>query len=168
MYIRLFILAIVIAASTFSISSSEFKDRGDIPKRCSCQGDNYNPEIELNDLPPSTKSLVLIMDDPDVIHNHSTYIHWMVWDIPPVNTIEKNSALGVSGRNSSGKYGYTGPCPSSGVHRYYFKIYALDTELDLGKDSDRKTVEKAMAGHIIEKSELMGYYEKSEAFLLFY
>jgi len=169
MYLRLFIIAAIIATSaSFSISSSEFKDRENIPKRCTCQGDDYNPEIELSDFPDATKSLVLIMDDPDVIHNHSSYIHWIVWDIPPTTTIEENSTPGVTGKNSAGTYGYTGPCPASGVHRYYITVYALDVLLNLGKDSDKKSVEKAMEGHIIGKSELMGYYEKNDSFLLFY
>lgn len=168
MYTRIFIMALIIATTAFSISSPEFKDRGDIPKRCTCQGENHNPEIDISGFPEKTKSLVLIMNDPDVIHGHGTYIHWLVWNIPPVHKIEENSVPGISGKNSSGTYGYTGPCPKSGVHRYYINVYALDVVLNLGKESDIKTVEKAMEGHIIDKSELMGYYEKSDPFLLFY
>jgi Raf kinase inhibitor-like YbhB/YbcL family protein len=168
MNLRILIIAIVLATTTFSISSPEFKDRGDIPKRCTCQGDNYNPEIDLTDFPAETKSLVIIMDDPDVIINHNSYVHWLVWNIPPTNKIEENNILGIAGKNSSGKYGYAGPCPVSGVHRYYISVYALNDLLHLEKDADRKTVEKSMTNHIIAKSELMGYYEKNSAFLIFY
>ena len=110
------------------LTSSAFKNNEMIPSKYTCQGEDINPELEIKNIPDGTKSLVLIVDDPDA--PMGTWVHWVVFNIP--NTVEKikeNSMPGVGGINNFGKLNYGGPCPPSGTHRYFFKLYALDTLL---------------------------------------
>ncbi len=147
---------------TLRISSPAFKDGEMIPKKFTCQGVDINPQLDISGVPDGTKSLVLIMDDPDA--PMGTWDHWIVWNISPdTKTIEENSvpAGAVQGKNSWGRNNYGGPCPPSGTHRYFFKLYALDTTLDLSEKSNKKAVEKAMKGHILEQAQLMGKYKKT-------
>ncbi|MDQ1275686.1 MAG: hypothetical protein QG610_1261, partial [Euryarchaeota archaeon] len=101
-----------------------FESNSTIPKKYTCNGENINPPLEFTNIPEETESLVLIMDDPDSPMNPFT--HWIVWNIEPVAKIEEDSIPGVEGMNNFRKIGYGGPCPSSGTHRYYFRVYALD------------------------------------------
>ncbi len=147
---------------TLKITSPSFKDGEMIPRKYTCQGDDVNPQLDISGIPENTKSLVLIMDDPDA--PMGTWDHWIVWNISPdTKTIAENSvpAGAVQGKNSWGRNDYGGPCPPSGTHRYFFKLYALDTTLDIPAKSKKKDVEKAMRGHIIEQAQLMGKYKKS-------
>lgn len=143
------------------ITSPAFEDKGKIPVKYTCQGDDINPELNIEDIPEGTESLVLIIDDPDA--PMGTWIHWVVWNIPVVDKISENSCPGeaVEGLNSFKKHEYGGPCPPEGEeHRYYFKVFALDTKLNIDEESKVGDVEEAMEGHILEKAELMGQYKK--------
>ncbi len=140
------------------ITSPEFKHNEYIPKKFTCQGQDINPTLQIADYPKEAKSLALIMDDPDA--PMGTWVHWVVFDIPPTTQIKENSIPGKQGSSSSGKNAYHGPCPPFGTHRYFFKIYALDTVLNLGEGINKAGLEKAMQGHIIDKAELIGLYKK--------
>lgn len=143
------------------LTSSAFKEGKAIPSEFTCDGDDISPQLTISDVPANTKSLALVCDDPDA--PMGTWDHWVVFNIP-ANTKEIPKGTepeGIGGKNSWGRTGYGGPCPPSGTHRYYFKLYALDTELDLEEGSGKKALEKAMKGHIIEKTQLMGTYKKS-------
>ena len=146
------------------ISSTAFNNHGIIPAKHTCQGDNVSPNLHWKDLPHGTKSLALIMDDPDA--PMSTWVHWVLYNIPHTTTelsenIKVLPAGTVSGLTSWDKSGYGGPCPPSGIHRYFFKLYALDTFLDLKGKVTGATLQKAMHGHILGSAELMGQYKKS-------
>ena len=104
------------------------------------------------------KSLILIVDDPDA--PMGTWDHWIVWNIPPTDKIEENSVPGVEGMNDFRRRSYGGPCPPSGTHRYFFKVYALDTKLDLKPNSRKKDVERAMKGRILAQGEIIGLYRR--------
>lgn len=148
------------------IKSPVFKHNGKIPPIYTCDGENYNPPLEICEVPSAAKSLVLIMDDPDVpsfVRPDQMYDHWILFNIPPhTSKIEEKASPppGIEGCNTSGTYDYTGPCPPDRQHRYFFKLYALDTLLTLRPGSTKKEVEKAMAGHILEECHLIGLYER--------
>jgi Raf kinase inhibitor-like YbhB/YbcL family protein len=148
------------------LTSTVFKQDSKIPSKYTCDGENINPPLQINDVPAHTKTLVLIMDDPDVpefIRKERMYDHWVVFNMPPsVHTIAENSVPpGISGKNTGGGLGYRGPCPPDREHRYFFKLYALDTSLDLPEGATKTDVEKAMAGHILAQAELMGRYTRT-------
>jgi Raf kinase inhibitor-like YbhB/YbcL family protein len=140
------------------ITSSAFQQGASIPSKFSCDGANTNPPLQISDVPPEAKSLVLIVDDPDA--PSGLFTHWAVWNIPPqTNTIAEGSTpKGVQGTNDFGRSGYGGPCPPSGTHRYYFRIFALDRELDLPFSAKRSQLDAALKGHAIAQGELMGRY----------
>jgi len=142
------------------LTSPAFEHNQGIPSEYTCDGSDTSPELNIENVPENTKSLVLINDDPDA--PVGTWDHWIVFNIPPTTTqIEKGQEpSGIGGKNSWGKTGYGGPCPPSGTHRYFFKLYALDTELDLQEGAAKKGIESAMEGHIIEKTELIGTYKR--------
>jgi Raf kinase inhibitor-like YbhB/YbcL family protein len=148
------------------LTSSAFTNGGKIPFVYTCDGKNINPPLSLSDVPAQVKSLVLIMDDPDVpvsVRKDRMWVHWVVYDMPTtVKAIQENSnPPGTSGKNTSGKLGYDGPCPPDREHRYFFKLYALDTLLKLPSGATKEQVEKAMAGHILASTELMGHYVRT-------
>ena len=151
------------------ISSPEFQNNGNIPSKFTCDGKGINPALEISDVPVGAKSLALIMDDPDipetVKQNYGIEVweHWLVWNISPdTKEIKENSipSVAVVGRGTRSLDIYTPPCPPDREHRYFFKLYALDTVLDLDKNSGAADLEKAMAGHIIKKAELIGKYNR--------
>lgn len=147
------------------LSSPAFEEGGLIPMKFTCEGQNCNPELHITGVPRNAVSLVLIMDDPDVpefVRKDRMYDHWVVFNIPPgVKVIEEGSVPeGEEGKNTSGAVGYTGPCPPDREHRYFFKLYALDCELELRRGATKKEVEKAMQGNIIAETRLMGRYDK--------
>ena len=148
--------------------SPAFKEGGIIPSRYTCEGKNINPPLQIKDVPPLAKSLVLIIDDPDVpkkLYPIGVFDHWVVYNISPhQNSIQENSIPGVEGVNSSGNRGYTGPCPPDREHRYFFKIYALDVILDLPAGKTKKEVEAAIDGHVLMKYEFIGRYEKDQGY----
>ena len=143
------------------IQSSAFDNNSEIPTEYTCDGDNINPPLEFVDIPDNAKSLALIVDDPDVPFR--TWVHWMIYNIDPnAEEIEKDSVPegGIEGTTDFGKPGYGGPCPPSGTHRYFFKLYALDAVFELPKNATKEMLEKAMEGHIISKAELVGLYSR--------
>jgi Raf kinase inhibitor-like YbhB/YbcL family protein len=143
------------------ILSAAFKNNSLIPSKYTCEGQGKNPTLEFRDVPENAKSLALIMDDPDA--SMKTWIHWTVWNIDPQTKkiIEDSCPEGaVEGITSFGKTCYGGPCPPSGTHRYFFKLFALDKILDLSPNSHARDIEKAIEGHIIQKAELIGLYKK--------
>jgi Raf kinase inhibitor-like YbhB/YbcL family protein len=144
---------------TLTISSPAFKEGADIPAKYTCQGENINPEIDILGIPKEAKTLALIMEDPDA--PHGTFDHWLLWNMNPIDKIAENSLPGIPGTNSSGEVKYKGPCPPSGSHRYYFKVYALDTVLPLAEGERKEELTRQMKGHIVAKGELMGRYKKS-------
>jgi len=138
------------------VSSPAFKNNSKIPSKYTCHGEDMNPQLDLEGVPTETKSLVLIVDDPDC--PIGDWVHWIVWNIKPNSMIKENNVPGVEGMNDFSKHSYGGPCPPSGTHRYFFKVYALDTELTLNVHARKKDLLNAMSGHILAKGELLGLY----------
>ncbi|SDF36385.1 phospholipid-binding protein, PBP family [Methanolobus vulcani] len=145
-------------SDTLTVTSSAFEKSEAIPMKYTCDDKGISPDLEISDVPAEAASLLLIMDDPDA--PMGTFTHWVVWNIPVDSRIDEDSIPGIEGKNSAGKTSYIGPCPPSGSHRYFFKVYALDTELDLQSGSDRGLVENAMSGHVLAYGELMGTYSR--------
>jgi len=151
------------------ITCPDFKHGESIPSLYTCEGNNTNPPLEFSEIPPRTKSLVLILDDPDVpeeVRPEKMYDHWIVFNIPPsTKKIEANKKpIGMQGKNTSGEIKYTGPCPphqyAPKEHRYYFKLYALDQMLPLKEGATKHEVEIAMKKHILAEATLIGRYKK--------
>jgi Raf kinase inhibitor-like YbhB/YbcL family protein len=144
------------------ITSDAFENGKPIQKQYTCEGPDMSPQLSISDVPTGAKSLALICDDPDA--PVGTWVHWVVWNIDPkISQIpEKAGSIGVDGTNDFRRLGYGGPCPprGHGTHRYFFKLYALDTLLDLKKGASKKDLENAMEGHILAKAELMGTYSR--------
>lgn len=143
-------------------TSSAFSQGGNIPSQFTCDGGNTNPPLQFAGIPPAAKTLVLIVDDPDA--PGGLFTHWLVWNIDPKMTKigEGAAPKGRHGTNDFGNTGYGGPCPPSGMHRYVFKIFALDRELDLPAGAKRTQLDQAMQGHILAQGELMGRYTKQK------
>ena len=142
------------------ISSPAFTHQGDIPATYTCDGGDISPALQIGGVPEGAKSLALIFDDPDAPQR--TWVHWLLWNIDP-STIEISESSvpegAVQGRNSWQKNNYGGPCPPAGnTHHYYFKLYALDTILDLKETDDKKKLKLAMEDHIIEHASIIGMY----------
>lgn len=145
------------------LTSSAFTDKASIPGKYTCDSDGISPPLYIEDVPNEAKSLALIVDDPDA--PSGLWVHWTLWNIPAdTKKIEANSVPrdAEQGTTSFGKTGYGGPCPPSGEHRYFFKLYALDTVLDLPPTADKETLEEAMTGHVVDKAELMGTYRREK------
>ena len=148
-----------------TLNTSAFAEGGNIPQEYSCEGEDVSPELTWNGAPPETHSFALIMHDPDAPKGDFT--HWLLWDIPAGTTRlargAGGSSAGTAGMNSFNKTGYGGPCPppGHGPHRYYFVLYALDTEhLELSHASQRAEVEAAIQGHVLAQGQFMGRYER--------
>lgn len=148
------------------ITSPAFEDAGMIPYKYTCDGQNVSPPLKWHGIPQEAKSIAIICDDPDA--PMGTWVHWVTWNIP-VNSdglaenipIDKQLPNGTrQGITSFQCHGYGGPCPPSGTHRYYFKLYALDTELEIADTSTKDNLLNAMSGHIIAQGQLMGKYKK--------
>jgi Raf kinase inhibitor-like YbhB/YbcL family protein len=149
----------VIAAATLQVSSPSFPANGMIPSKYTCEGSSTNPPISVQHIPDGTKTLALTVFDPEA--PSGGMLHWIMWNIPPSDSIGENSAPGSQGKNGKGDNSYTGPCPPSGTHHYHFTVYALDTRLDLDKASGMAGLQDAMKGHILASGELIGLYKKS-------
>ena len=145
--------------TTLTISSPSFKHEGLIPRTYTCEGSNINPSLVIERIPKEALSLALIVDDPDA--PGGTFDHWLVWNIPPVRVIPENSQPGLEGMNSRGDLGYTGPCPPSGTHRYFFKVYAVDVLLETMKGATKEKLEFALQNHTIAYGELIGLYKRT-------
>jgi Raf kinase inhibitor-like YbhB/YbcL family protein len=153
---------------TMQLTSLAFKEGQSIPVKYTCDGKNVSPPLKWSNVPQGTKSLALICDDPDA--PHGTFVHWVLYSIPPTVTelkegIPPDSQLsnrakhGMPGFN---RLGYGGPCPPSGRHRYFFKLYALDFVPDLAPGATKSDLLKAMEGHILEMAQLMGTYQRTK------
>jgi hypothetical protein len=141
------------------LTSPDFQHNGNVPAKFTCQGDDLSPTLEISGVPAGAKSLALIVDDPDAPMGN--WDHWIVFNIDPaVQVIKEDTAPGTLGWNDFGRVEWGGPCPPSGTHRYFFKLYALDVMLDLKPRVKKKDVERAMQGHILDKAELIGKYQK--------
>jgi len=149
---------IAVSSAEMTLSSRSFEHQGDIPARFTCQGDDINPELTIADVPKEAKTLVLIVDDPDA--PVGTWVHWVVINIPLTQVIREGSVPGDQAYNDFKRIAYGGPCPPSGKHRYFFKLYALDTAIPLAAQMKKRDVELAMKGHVIAETVLIGLYEK--------
>lgn len=146
------------------ITSSAFENNGNIPSKYTYDEGNISPPLTFSEIPKNTKTLALIMDDPDAIKPAGkVWNHWIVFNIPK-DTAEISEAQepnGIHGKGTSENLNYHGPCPPDGEHRYFFKLYALDTELNLEQGATKEQLIQAMEGHIIEKVELIGKYART-------
>ena len=142
-----------------NIFSPVFRQNEMIPPEYTCTGKDVNPALEVTGVPAEAQSLALVVDDPDAPAH--TWVHWIVFNIDPATQkIDENSIPGTQGRNDFDKLNYGGPCPPSGKHRYFFKAYALDATLGLDEGAAIEDLEKAIKGHVLEKAELVGLYQK--------
>ena len=141
------------------IESTAFTNGQPIPRQYTCQGDEVSPPLRFSYIPTGAKSLALIVDDPDA--PRETFDHWIGWNLEPQPNLSEGGRMPMEGKNGAGAIGYHGPCPPAGKpHRYFFKLYALNQELDLPKGATKTEVEKGMEGHILAQAQLMGRYEK--------
>jgi len=142
------------------LESYDFSHGGEIPRKCGYKNGNKKPELSVSEIPEGTKSLALIMDDPDAMGAvGKVWVHWVVWNINSNTAAMGNNAQnGTEGMTDFGEVGYGGPAPPDKRHTYVFKLYALDSCLDLPEGSTKSELEKAMEGHIIEQTQLTGTY----------
>ncbi len=156
-----------IAAMPFAVTSQSFSDGAEIPAKFSCKGADVSPELHWTDPPSGTQSFALIADDPDA--TAGTWTHWVLFDLPAeirsvpegVQKVDEVPTGGRQGRNDFRKIGYGGPCPPVGKsHRYFFKLYALDAKLNLKPGTDKQEVERAMHGHVLGETQLMGTFRR--------
>ncbi|MBM2852539.1 MAG: Phospholipid-binding protein [Candidatus Nitrosotenuis sp.] len=140
--------------------SSVFENNGKIPKKYTCDGANVSPPLKISNIPKNAKSMALILDDPDA--PSGTFTHWVVWGISPKKThLGEGEKKGfIEGATGLGKPGYVGPCPPSGVHRYFFKLYALDFPVDISTKSNKQELITAMQNHIIQTATLTAKYSR--------
>jgi Raf kinase inhibitor-like YbhB/YbcL family protein len=146
-------------SNSLSIFSVAFSHNGSIPKKYTCEGENVNPPLEIGNYPKETKTFAIIVEDPDA--PSGTFDHLLVWNIVAGEPISEEYIPGIFGKNSFGDSSYGGPCPPSGTHRYFFKVYALDNTLDLQLGSDKNDLLDAMKDHVLATGELMGHYKKT-------
>jgi len=148
----------ILIQSTLVITSSSFNDGEMIPPTYTCDGKNISPELAVTEVPEGTKTLVVIMVDPDAPGGNMT--HWVAFDIIPGGKIKEDAEPGVKGLNGKGTLGYTGPCPSNGIHHYHFTVYALDIILNLKEGASRELVEDAMKDHVLASGDITGIYQR--------
>jgi len=154
---------------SMKITSSEFEDGGEIPARFTCQGADVSPPLTFSGVPEDAKSLVLIVDDPDAPDPKApkmTYVHWVLYNLPPdtkgfAESVAKLPEGTGDGLNDWKRTGYGGPCPPIGRHRYFFKLYALDTKLEVLSYPTKPQVLEAMKGHVLAEAQIIGTYEKT-------
>jgi Raf kinase inhibitor-like YbhB/YbcL family protein len=149
-----------------NLTSPAFDEGGSIASRYTCDGPGVSPPLSWDSVPSGTQSWTLIVDDPDA--PGGTFVHWVIYDLPSdtrrlpedVPNRQTLSSGAQQGVNGAGGVGYTGPCPPSGTHRYFFKVYALDTRLDLDAGATRERLSGAMEGHVLAEGQLMGTYRR--------
>jgi Raf kinase inhibitor-like YbhB/YbcL family protein len=145
----------------FTLTSSAFENGQEIAQRHACDGDDLSPQLRWSGAPDGTRSLALIVDDPDA--PVGTFTHWLAWSIAPTSGgLAEGEAAPVEGRNDFGSVGYRGPCPppGHGPHRYFFRLRSLDAEVELEAGAERTDLERALEGHVLEVADLMGRYER--------
>ncbi len=161
------LLSVLVAqGAEMDLNSQAFRPGGMIPAKYTCDGADISPPLTLPDPPAGTKSFALIMDDPDA--PVGTWVHWVIWNIPATTrALEENIPKTASlpngarqGTNDFKRIGYGGPCPPSGTHRYFFKLYALDTTLNLPPETTKSVLEDTMRGHILVQADLIGKYTR--------
>lgn len=148
------------------ITSPTFNDGGEIPRKYTCDGTNISPPLKFENVPKNTVSMALICDDPDA--PSKVWTHWIIFNLPSdieilEEAVETKETLAngiIQGLNDSGNRGYRGPCPPGGVHRYFFKLYALNKKIDPKKGYSKKMLLDDMDGHILDSAELMGIYSR--------
>lgn len=158
----------VTSEARMKLTSSAFKANQPIPRRYTCQGDDISPPLAWTDVPEGTRSLALVVTDPDApdpANPQRTWVHWVVYNLPPSTTsLDEGAhdlpAAAVQGTNDWHRTGYGGPCPPIGRHRYFFTLYALDITLPAGGAFTKAELEEAIEGHVLAKAELMGTYQK--------
>lgn len=146
----------------FKLTSPAFNHGSQIPSRYTCDGENINPHLIIHGVPAGAKSLALVVEDPDA--PAGLWIHWVLWNIPPeTKEIREHTAPwgAEEGLNTRKKSGYDGPCPPSGTHRYFFRLFALDTKVKLPVESQKESLDAAMEQHILATTELMGTYSRT-------
>ena len=154
------------AKMELKVMSRAFEDKGMIPSKYTCDGEDISPAIAWENVPDGTKSIALISDDPDA--PVGTWVHWVLFNLPgDSNGLDENvpgtetlQTGAIQGLNSWGRTGYSGPCPPSGTHRYFFKVYALDAMLNLDSKATKKDLLEAMARHILAEGQVMGKYKR--------
>jgi len=147
--------------SEFALESSAFQNAQAIPSRHSCEGDDVSPPLRWTNVPDGARSLALVVDDPDA--PGGVFIHWVAWGLDPsAEGLGEGEAAPSEGGNDFGATGYRGPCPppGHGRHRYVFRLYALDAELELGSGAGKAELEQAIEGHVLTTAELVGTYER--------
>ncbi len=148
------------------LTSTAFKDGESIPRPYTCDGINISPSLEWSGVPKTAKTIAIVCDDPDA--PGGTWVHWVLYNLPAENiglvenlpATENLKAGGFQGKNDFGKIGYGGPCPPSGTHRYFFRVYAIDSELPLKAGATKAELVKAMEGHTLVQGQLMGTYRR--------
>lgn len=146
---------------TLKITSPAFQNNSHITSKYTCDGEDINPPLMIENCPQATKSIAIIVDDPDA--PVGTWVHWVIWNIAPnVKEIKENTVPqgAVEGMNDFRKHSYGGPCPPSGTHRYFFKVYALDTVLGISPNSNKADLEKAMKGYVLAQGQIIGLYKR--------
>lgn len=144
-----------------TLKSTAFQPGGPIPRKYSCQGDDVSPPLSIAGIPAETESLALVVEDPDA--PAGTWDHWILYGLSPGTSKIREATVppgARQGRNGWGRNTWGGPCPPSGEHRYFFRLYALDTALDLAPGATKRELRRAMEGHVLAESELMGRYRK--------
>jgi Raf kinase inhibitor-like YbhB/YbcL family protein len=156
------IVSFAAEGTKMKITSPAFHEGADIPSKFTCDGSDTSPPLQISGVPAEAKSLALIADDPDA--PGGLFTHWVIWNIPPqTSSIADGSApKGVQGTNDFDRSGYGAPCPPSGTHRYNFRVFALDRELDLRSGAKRGQLDAAMKGHVIAQGELIGRYTRKK------
>lgn len=155
------------AAGQLEVTSSAFEEGANIPSDFTCDGEELSPPIQWASAPDGTKGFAVVVSDPDAPSGN--WVHWMIYDLSPeldqlplgISAKAVIPGGGFQGKNDFGKMGYGGPCPPQGAHRYFFKVYALDTILHLEPGVSKEQLERAMRGHILAEGSLMGRYERS-------
>lgn len=147
------------ARNELMITSSAFANNAVIPSQYTCEGNEMSPPLKISNVPQRTQTLAIIVHDPDAPMKGG-FTHWVVWNIPVKEDIPENFNGGQTGMNSGKQAGYKGMCPPTGTHHYHFRVYALDTKLNLSDNTDKDALEKAMRGHILAQGDLVGLYKK--------
>jgi Raf kinase inhibitor-like YbhB/YbcL family protein len=176
--VQLFLVSFIVSADAkevnpmMKVTSPAFENQGAIPKKFTCDGEDISPALAWSNIPEGTKSFALIVDDPDApdpANPRMTWVHWVMYNIPATvsslleGVTDKDLPKGtLQGLNDWKKTGYGGPCPPTGTHRYFHKLYALDIVLPDLKQPTKAKLEKAMEGHVLSKAELVGLYQRKK------
>ena len=151
---------------TLTVTSSDFEHMGSIPSRYTCDSDDELVHLSIEGVPDGARSIAIVVDDPDVprsLRPDGNWDHWLIWNLPPSTTALGPGSIpssAVQGKNSWGRNDWGGPCPPDREHRYFFKVFALDTTLDIPASSEKPALLRAMEGHVLAKGELVGRYDR--------